>query len=260
VEQAMPCLLHCKNRVNEKIFHVLLNEGIMRYGDANGKKRNAYIKAVNTVMKTKVLGSAEYPAQWKLKISKGKTTVEKENLTNMRARKYIAGIHEVIAIVFAPEMDQDSHIVTRGINQAKKLAWTEFVNLYQALMVNARQETDFTDLQIETFHDQCGKFLHLWVKLHGYKHVTNYIHYIGSGHLVYYLRKFRNLYKYSNQGWEALNQKIKRYYMNNTNHGGNVGGKRRIKRGHVQPLWLFFARNTLWKTGDADKYFDQRPG
>jgi hypothetical protein len=79
---------------------------------------------------------------------------------------------------------------------------------------------------------------------------------IGAGHLVYFLRQFRNLYKYSNPGWEALNQKIKRVYFNNTNRGGNVGGHHKIDKGHVDPLWKYIARNTLWKTGDGDRFFE----
>jgi hypothetical protein len=42
--------------------------------------------------------------------------------------------------------------------------------------------------------------------------------------LQYYLIRYRNLYRFSQQGWEALNQKIKRYWHSNTNKGGNVGG------------------------------------
>ena len=257
VEQAMPCLLHCENRVNEKIFHTLVNNGIMRYGDTSGDKRTAYVAALTNVMKTSVLGTYEFPAQWRLRLGKCKKLIEKENLTNTEARKYITGIHDIIATVFSPEMDQEDNKLTRDANEAKKLAWTNLADLYHDLMDMARMEEVFTDVEIDEFHDLCGLFMDAWVQLNGYEHVTNYIHYIGSGHLVYYLRKFGNLYRYSNQGWEALNQKIKRYYMNNTNHGGNVGGKRKIKLGHVEPLWLFFARNTLWKTGHGDQFFSE---
>jgi len=73
-----------------------------------------------------------------------------------------------------------------------------------------------------------------WVNLTGTRHVTNFIHMIaGSGHLVYYVKQFGNLYKYSNQGWESLNQKLKRVYMNNTNHGGNADGAKQLNKGHV---------------------------
>jgi hypothetical protein len=55
-----------------------------------------------------------------------------------------------------------------------------------------------------------------WEELYGDTHITNYIHIIGSGHLPYFAKKYGNLYRFSQQGWEALNQMIKHYYFNNT--------------------------------------------
>jgi hypothetical protein len=39
--------------------------------------------------------------------------------------------------------------------------------------------------------------------------MTNYIHMILSGHLAFYLIKWGNLRKYSQQGWESLNLLMK---------------------------------------------------
>jgi hypothetical protein len=48
-----------------------------------------------------------------------------------------------------------------------------------------------------------------WLDLLGAEHMTNYIHIIGSGHLTYFASKYRNLYRFSQQGWESLNQLLK---------------------------------------------------
>ena len=37
----------------------------------------------------------------------------------------------------------------------------------------------------------------------------NYVHMLGSGHVMYYLRKKSNLYRYSNQLWERLSKRVK---------------------------------------------------
>ena len=55
----------------------------------------------------------------------------------------------------------------------------------------------------------------------GKEGVTNYIHMLGAGHFSHYLRKWRNLYRYSQQGWESLNSLIKSYYFHRTQRGGN---------------------------------------
>jgi hypothetical protein len=43
--------------------------------------------------------------------------------------------------------------------------------------------------------------------------VTNYIHMIGSGHVAVYLYKWKNLYQYLQQGWEAINSLIKTFFF-----------------------------------------------
>jgi hypothetical protein len=104
-----------------------------------------------------------------------------------------------------------------------------------------------------------------WVNLYGTVHMTNYIHIIGSGHLTYFAKKYGNLYRYSQQGWEAMNQLLKHYYFNNTNHGGSYGNGGKSDDGtyscstvcgdHCRPLMRLCQRSLMWKLGIAEAYF-----
>ena len=60
---------------------------------------------------------------------------------------------------------------------------------------------DFEDSEIDYFQTKADNLYLNWIKLHGIDGVTNYFHMIGSGHILYCLRKWRNLYRYSQQGW-----------------------------------------------------------
>jgi hypothetical protein len=51
--------------------------------------------------------------------------------------------------------------------------------------------------------------------------MTNYIHVIGSGHRTHYLQEWRNHYRYSQQGWEALNSLLKKLYFRRTQREGH---------------------------------------
>ena len=75
--------------------------------------------------------------------------------------------------------------------------------------------------------------------------------------MTYYLRRYKNLYKYSQQGWEALNQKIKHYYFNNTDMGGCIGGKHGEGQTgrHTLPLMKMFQRCVMWRTGLGEAFF-----
>ena len=65
----------------------------------------------------------------------------------------------------------------------------------------ARKKEDFSDEEIDKFPDGCDEFMEAWLKLlPGDIGMTNYFHCIAAGHLRYYLKEWRNLYRYSQQG------------------------------------------------------------
>jgi hypothetical protein len=57
---------------------------------------------------------------------------------------------------------------------------------------------------------------------------TNYTHLLGSGHVADMLFHHRNLYVFSNQGWEALSMLVKQVYFCRTARGGGRHASRRL--------------------------------
>ena len=134
------------------------------------------------------------------------------------------------------------------------MLWIELLDACTPMVAACRR--NLTDTEIDEFHVLSQRFMRLYVDLFGGNDITNYIHMFGSGHVTYYLRKYRNLYRFSNQGWEMLNKKLKNYYFHNTNHGGCCGGHgQQIRGDHVLPLMKMCQRNVLWKLGHAGEYF-----
>ena len=84
-----------------------------------------------------------------------------------------------------------------------------FIDYFKDMVLVLRQKEYFTDEMIEEFQVLADKFFHIWIRLHGPQDVTKYILMIGSGHMSYNLKHWRNLYRYSQQGWEYLNNPIK---------------------------------------------------
>jgi hypothetical protein len=86
--------------------------------------------------------------------------------------------------------------------------------------------------------------------------VTNYIHMLGSGHVKYYMAVHCNLYKYSQQGWESLNAKLKQLFFSHTQRGGNEGGNaEETQHSYLHSVIKAFQRELLWISGDAKAYF-----
>jgi hypothetical protein len=67
---------------------------------------------------------------------------------------------------------------------------------------------------------------------------------IGSGHIADYLSKWKNLYRSSQQGWEAMNSLIKTFFFRRTSHGGGVRGE--SKKPRLVPIARWLQRRMIF--------------
>jgi hypothetical protein len=123
-------------------------------------------------------------------------------------------------------------------DEVRKTLWTTALNNYRIAMVLLRKREDFTNAMIATYQHHADKFYQAWVILWQKEGITNYLHMIGSRHIADYLYKWKNLYRFSQQGWEAMNSLIKTFFFRRTSHGGGVRGM--SKKSRLIPIarWL----------------------
>jgi hypothetical protein len=259
-EEAVPCILHLEMRINEKVFWTLLSKGIDRYQEGDSKTRKAFVEKVTECMKTTVLGNldngTEY--QWKFPLKDSGKRVDSKSMTNVHSRRCVMGIKSLAYLIFSQDLDEKSNskYITRKSNEDQLQQWLKLMDYYIEAMKAIRQHEDFTDDQIDNLHVLTAGFMGQWVDCMKGDSITNYIHMLGAGHLVYFISKYRNLYKFSQQGWEAMNQKLKYFYFHNTNHGG-CGGRQpgALAGDHVLPLMRLMQRSIMWDLGLGDAFF-----
>jgi hypothetical protein len=204
-EQAIPCILHLVCRVMEKLFWSFLASALDRYQDGDSKTRDAFVEAVTVHMNVAVIGTKKHPAQWTfpLKDNKGGgKTVEPRNMTGAHAKKCIVGLKSLATVVFSPSFDEMSQNPkhTRSQNETWETSWHDIMDTFVPLMEQLHQHEDFSDEQVLSFHCLAARFMHQYCDLFQGEGITNYIHLIGAGHITYYLRKYRNLNKFCQQG------------------------------------------------------------
>jgi hypothetical protein len=152
-------------------------------------------------------------------------------LDNVRTRKVVNSLETLIDVCI-PEGD------------GREL-WKATVDLYREAMLLLLIRDDLTDEQIFEFQWKVDQFAQGWFKINkGDKGVTNYIHDLHAGHISDYLIHWRNLYTHSQQGWEALNFAVKKYWFRCTNRGGGRGSGNRLK-----PLAQWLQRRFVWMMG-----------
>jgi hypothetical protein len=85
---------------------------------------------------------------------------------------------------------------------------------------------DCTAEEVEELDLRCKKMYHFLVtKIGGLEAVTSYFHYLGSGHVVWIVRRYGNLWRFRNEGVEAFGKVVS---LRHNKHHKN-GTKKHVK-------------------------------
>jgi hypothetical protein len=87
-----------------------------------------------------------------------------------------------------------------------------------------RQREEFTDDKVKQYQEHIDQWYQTWLKLYGWEGCTNYTHMLSSAHIAEYMFKWKNMYRFSQQGWENFNHVFSTFYFQRTNHGGRRHG------------------------------------
>ena len=79
-------------------------------------------------------------------------------------------------------------LIDMYVPEDRKLKWQQDVNHYKKSMtIMRKKEKKYTEDEVNQYQFHADKFFHIWVELHGHTGVTNYIHMVGSGHMLEYM-------------------------------------------------------------------------
>ena len=237
--QCVPCILHMENRIGLKMLQMLLVSGLSAAKEKTlfvehsgvGKRIDQMITSVSAVMNANILGSEMSKAHWNFPYDESTKTLKPLSLTNVKTRKAIDKLELLIEVVVP-----DDNL---------KLMWRRCIPKYRKAMQKLRQKNDFTEEDILEFQGDVDDWFQDWVSLHGADGMTNYIHLLASGHVSEYLSRHRNMYKHSQQGWEAFNALLKSFYFRRTGRGGGRGAIRT----KLKPIARWLQRRVLWLCG-----------
>ena len=137
-----------------------------------------------------------------------------------QSRKFFAveqleGLREAVNVAISPDEEQ------------LRIDWMRFLNEYVHInsFLHRTEEYTFADVDRLAQHiDDCYELL--VTRIGGAERgVTNYFHYMGSGHLLWMIHRYGNLWRYCNEGVESLNNVVSKRYNQFNNKGGNKQSK-----------------------------------
>ena len=241
IQDAIPCIFHGGNRMGEKIIMMLLLEAWSAC--FNNEDRELLVQTVENFVNTGAFGTEESRSQWKLPVN-GNHEIESISFTAWRVRKILAKLSDLV-----PQL---------GIVGERLDKWQYMLSKYLEVLKIAFQHEDFTDNEVEDFQDLVDEWFYHYVELLGLPGVTNYIHLLGAGHLYEYLKRWGNLYRYQQQGWEMKNGIIASFINRRTRRGGAGGKYGPAHTSRIIPVMQWFQRTAGWITGEAETFFNSR--
>jgi len=154
----------------------------------------------------------------------------------------------LIAVIFHKEEDR-----------VRQDCWLDMIEEYWLAMTILRKRSDYSDEDIDEFQSLIDSFFKNYLNETGVEEIINYIHILASGHIKYYMQLHRNLYKFSQQGWESLNSKFKQVFFRHMQRGGNYGmGVEEHERAYLCSIMKAFQRLILWIFGEAETCFNNK--
>lgn len=118
----------------------------------------------------------------------------------------------------------DEKVAKAATARNKQNNFVSLFNQYKQLMSTLRVYSDFSDAEIDDVQLQMDAFTRTYREMFG-EQLTNYLHDMQSGHMTYFLRKYKNLYRFANIGFEALMGHVRSFYERGTQKGGYCNKK-----------------------------------
>ena len=189
--QAIPCILHMENRVGIKVITMLLIRGLSNVKEgvlysehkSMNKRIEMYIEDVTNIVSTKILGDEDGPAQWNFPYNPETKEIAALCIENGKMRTLLLKLELIVDVSFVGDVAE--------ADQADPIRWKAALPLIRSAMQKVRSRKEFTNDMISSFQQDVDGFFQIWVDLHGLEGVSNYIHFLGSGHISVYLHEWK---------------------------------------------------------------------
>ena len=238
VDDAVLCILHLELRCSENKLAHLFNDGF-----AHRKTKaliDKYISEIEAVVNEGKIGLSTHQNQWTFPINKERDGVASEfSLKGEFGRSILAKSSRLVDIAL------------KYHTQTERDEYNAVLSKYHEVLKFLNRREEFSPQMIQEFQKLCDEYGQMWRDVAGRDGQTNYEHNISSSHCTHFFDLYGNLYRFSQQGFEAMMSKIKCIYHKCTSRGGH-GAK---IRSHILQICHFLIRSMLWNSGHGEAYF-----
>jgi hypothetical protein len=240
IENVMECGMHMDNRIghnqfNKTVKYLVENATRGVIHDKLERISDVIIRALSHLP----LEAEEAPlsATYALKYDEKKGEIEPLKLSNVRLQLVMKMdvYRAVCGIVFEGKADAEAEIQTE----------MRICSLYNDMMTQLRSTKTFDEGRLQILQDTMDSYCDAYIDRHGNRDIFNYLHVIQAGHIRHQIRRFGNLFRCANIGFEAYIGTIRSYLTRRTQNGGNRGNKGEGKATSARAAKRFAIRTSV---------------
>ena len=243
VNDAVLCILHLELRASENKLAHMWNEGFA-YRKSKALVEE-YAKGMELIVNEGKIGRTTYQNQWQFPINK-----TNDGITSDFSLK--GGFGKSIL----SKSDRLIDVALKYHTQQERNDWNLVLEDYQDALQFINRRTEFKKGDVQESQAVADRYANSWRELCGRDGQTNYEHFLLTGHVSHYLTLYGNLYRFSQQGFEAMMSRVKCIYHKCT----ALGGHGAVIRSHILQICHFLVRGMLWNSGHSKAYFEAKYG
>jgi hypothetical protein len=233
IENMMECGMHMDNRIGHNQFNKTIKFLV------ENATRGVIHDKLARISSHLPLEAEETPlsASYALKYDDKKGDIEPLKLSNVRLQ----------LIMKIPVYRAECGVVFEGKTNAEAEIQQEMqlCLLYNEMMTQLRSTKTFNEERLQVLQDTMDSYCDSYILRHGNRDIYNYLHVIQAGHIRHQIRRFGNLFRYANIGFEAYIGTIRNYLTRRTQNGGNGGKRRRPKATNARAAKRFAIRTSV---------------
>jgi hypothetical protein len=240
IENVMECGMHMDNRIghnqfNKTVKYLVENATRVVIHDKLERISDVVVRALSHLP----LEAEEAPlsATYALKYDDKKGEIEPLKLSNVRLQLVMkVDVYRMVCgIVFEGKANAEDEI-HKEMNLCR---------LYNDMMKQLRSTKTFDEARLQILQDTMDDYCDAYIERHGNRDIFNYLHVIQAGHIRHQIRRFGNLFRYANVGFEAYIGTIRSYLTRRTQNGGNRGKKGDTKSTSARSAKRFAIRTSV---------------
>jgi hypothetical protein len=208
-EHQLPCVLHLHKRVIEKVMTMIYCVSLDEVLTTNKNARKRQIVKIAHIINTIAYGTRTDPGTYRVPYDPKTGLIGEVKFDESRAKDLEEELNAILPLLITQEPN--------------KTAWSSCTSQISTIIKILSKKLDFTDDEIDDVERRLDDWAVDWIALSGREGMTNYTHLLVSGQVNYFVRRYTNMYRYLNQGWEFQNSQMKYIYMHRTNRGGSEG-------------------------------------